>query len=118
MTQSFAKDKLSGSTDGMGIKVVATATPGTAVHTAPASTTTAWDEIYLWAENSSTSDVLLTVEFGDATAPDHNIIQTIPAQGGPALVVPGFILQNSKTVKAFAGTANVLTLTGYVHHIT
>jgi hypothetical protein len=34
------------------------------------------------------------------------------------LVVPGLILQNSKVVKAFAATADVILLTGYVNAIT
>jgi hypothetical protein len=32
-------------------------------------------------------------------------------------VVPGFILQNGLTVKAFAGTANVISIGGWVNRI-
>ena len=42
---------------------------------------------------------------------------TIAAEAGLVLVVPGLILQNSKTVKAFAGTADVILLTGFVNQI-
>lgn len=113
------KRKLSGSTDGKQIKVVATATAGTTIHTAVAGTTAGtFDEIWLWAVNSSTSDVKLTIEWGEATAPDGNIEVTIPAEGGYMLVVPGFVLQNSLVVKAFAGTANVILINGFVNSIT
>ena len=112
---TFSKLKLSGSTDGKQIKVVATATAGTTIHTAHA---TALDEVWLWAVNSSTTAVKLTVEWGEATAPDGNIEVTVPGESGYLMVVPGLILTNSLVVKAFAGTANVLLVNGYVNRIT
>lgn len=112
---TYTKLKLSGSTDGKGIKVVQTATAGDTIHTAHSSDL---DEIWLWAVNSSTADVKLTIEWGEATAPDGNIEVTIPAEGGLILVVPGLILTNSLVVKAFAGTANVVIIHGFVNRIT
>ena len=112
---TFSKVKLSGSTDGKAIKVVQTATAGTTIHTAHS---TALDEIWLYAHNSSASTVKLTLEWGEATAPDGNIEINIGAEGtGLVLVSPGLLLTNSLVVKAFAGTANVVTLTGYVNRI-
>lgn len=116
---TIVKRKLSGSTDGKQIKVVATATAGTTIHTAVAGTTAGtFDEIWLYAVNSSTSAVKLTIEWGEATAPDGNIEVTIQGESGYVLVVPGLILQNSLVVKAFAGTANVILINGYVNSIT
>ena len=110
------KRKLSGSTDGLPVKVVATATAGTTIHTAVAGTTAGtYDEIWIWAYNGHTADVTLTIEYGGATVPDQNIIQVVPFKQGLFLVVPGLILQNGLVVKAFAGTANVITLSGYVN---
>ena len=116
---TFTKKKLSGSTDGMAIKVTGTGTGSTVtVHTAVASTTTGvFDEIWLYANNTSTSAVKLTLEWGTATAADGNIELTIAAEAGLVLVVPGLILQNSKVVKAFAGTADVILLSGFVNAI-
>lgn len=114
----FNKAKLSGSTDGLGIKVVATATLGTTIHTAVAGTTAnTFDEIWLWAVNSDTTARKLTIEYGGATSPDRLIEQTIPAESGMFLIVPGFILQNSLVVTAFCATANVVMLYGYVNEI-
>lgn len=116
---TVVKRKLSGSTDGMPIKVAATATAGTAIHTAVAGTTAGtFDEIWLYAVNSSSSAVKLTVEFGGATDPDNHIEVTLAAESGLQLIVPGLILQNEKTVKAFAGTANVICVSGWVNSIT
>jgi hypothetical protein len=113
------KRKLSGSTDGMPIKVVATATAGTTIHTAVAGTTAGtFDEIWLYAYNGHTTTVTLTIEYGGATVPDQNIIITLAAKSGLTLIVPGLILQNAKVVTAFASVANVVTLSGWVNTMT
>ena len=112
---TYAKLKLSGSTDGKGIKVVATATAGTTIHTAHA---TDLDEIWLYAVNSQAASVKLTLEWGQADAPDGNIEMTIPGESGLYLVVSGLLLTNSLVVKAFAATANVVIIHGFVNRIT
>ena len=114
---TYSKVLLSGSTQGKGIKVVQTATAGTTIHTA-VSGTSDMDEIWLWCVNSSIAAVKLTLEWGEATAPDGNIEVTIPAESGLYLVAPGLLLQNSLIVKAFAGSANVLIVHGFVNRIT
>lgn len=120
MAQSSAyKRKLSGSADGKPIKITQTATAGDTIHTAVAGTTEGtFDEIWLWAYNGHTEDVVLTIEFGGATVPDQNIIITVPFKSGLIPVVPGLILQNGMVVKAFAGTADVVTIVGFANAIT
>ena len=109
------RQKLSGSTDGKMIKVAATSTPGTTIHTANTSTTDDYDEVWLWAVNSDTAARKLTIEFGGTASPDDTIEVTIPPESGLVLVVPGLILHNSLVVKAFAAAANVVMVTGYVN---
>jgi hypothetical protein len=112
---TFSKVRLSGGTDGRNIKVAATSTAGTTIHTAHA---TALDEIWLWAVNSDTSDRKLTIEFGGTSSPDDLLEQSIPAEGGLFLIVPGLLLTNSVVVRAFAASANVVLINGYVNRIT
>ena len=114
---TYAKQLLSGSTNGKGILVVATATAGTTIHTAVSGTSDI-DELWVYAVNSSDADVKLTLEWGEATAPDGNIEQTVPAESGLMLLVPGLLLQNSLVLKAFAGTTNEIVIHGYVNRIT
>jgi len=115
---SFVKRKLSGSTDGKPIKVVQTSTAGTAIHTAVAGTTAGtFDEVWLWAQNNHTAAVVLTVEFGSADA-ENNIIVSLASKSGLVPIVTGLILQNGATVKAFAGSANVISIHGFVNSIT
>jgi hypothetical protein len=114
---TYSKQLLSGSTNGKQIKVVATATAGTTIHTATSGTSNI-DEIWLYAVNSDTTARKLTIEWGEATAPDGNIEVTIAPEDGYVLIVPGLVLQNSLVVKAFAATANVILINGYVNRIT
>lgn len=116
---TIVKRKLSGSTDGKAIKITQTATAGDTIHTAVSGTTAGtFDEIWLWAYNGHTASVTLTIEFGGATVPDQNIIVTLASKSGLIPVVPGLILQNGMVVKAFAGTANVVTIIGFVNSMT
>lgn len=113
----IAKRVLSGSTNGRGIKVAATASPGTLIHTA-VSGTTSFDEVWLYAVNSSASAVALTLEWGGQTNPDDRITVNIGANGtGKILVAAGILLQNDLVIRAFAGTANVIMIHGYVNRI-
>jgi hypothetical protein len=120
MANAVSKIPLSGSTQGQAIKIGATATPGTTLHTTGTSATTL-DEIWIWLYNSNTADVLVTLEVGGATAPDQNVVLTVPFKAGLVLAIPGLILLGSGsvalTVKAFAGTTNVVTATGFVNRI-
>ena len=116
MSQTVTKQILSGSTNGKGIKVVATSTPGTTIHTA-VSGTSSMDEIWLWAYNGHTADVILTIEWGEATVPDGNTIITIPFKQGRFCVVDGRLLNNSLVVKAFASITNVVIIDGFVNAI-
>ena len=116
---TFTKKILSGSTDGKAIKVAATATAGTTIHTG-STTTTTLDEIWLYAVNTSASSVKLTIEWGEATAPDGNIEVTVQPEAGLVTVIPGLVLQGNataKVVRAFAATANVIVMHGFVNRI-
>lgn len=117
---TFTKTLLSGSTNGKGIKVAATASTGTTIH-ATGTSSSVIDEVWLYAYNGHTADVLLTVEFGGTTSPDNTIKVIIPFQAGLVLVVPGLTLTGTgsaaNTITAYAATANVITISGYVNRI-
>ena len=106
--------------DGLGILVAATATAGTAIHTASTTATTI-DELWLYGYNNETSSVVLTIEYGGVTSPKDVIKSTMAAQGGLVLLVAGLVLQGNATpkiVRAFAATANKISIFGYVNRIT
>tara|TARA_Y100000310_G_scaffold330207_1_gene401477 strand:+ start:1534 stop:1914 length:381 start_codon:yes stop_codon:yes gene_type:complete len=113
MTEVSFTRVLSGSTDGRGIAVAATSTPGTTIHTASSGINSA-DQLYLYAVNSDTVDRDLTIEFGGTTDPDDLITITITKDVVPVEVIPGFLLRNGLVVKAFASAASVIMVHGYI----
>jgi hypothetical protein len=116
---AFSKLVLSGSTDGRAIKVAATGTPGTTIHTGSATATTL-DEIWLYATNTDTTARKLTIEWGSTSSPDDLIELTIPAESGLTLIAPGLLIKGNATplvVTAFCASANVVTIHGYVNRI-
>ena len=116
---TFSKNILSGSTDGKMIKVVATSSSGTTIHTGPTNTSHL-HEVWLYAVNSDTTARKLTVQFGGTASPDDDIELTVAAESGLVLVVPGFVLKGNASalvVRAYAATANVISIGGYVNQI-
>lgn len=113
---TYARIPLSGSTTGKGIKVTGTGTGSTVtVHTAQSGTSFV-DVVTLYAMNDSGVGVLLTIEWGATTDPDDLITVVVPAQGAGLIpVVIDLVIQNSLVVKAFAETANVIVLFGFVN---
>jgi hypothetical protein len=114
MTTAIARRPLSGSTDGRPIKVGQTATPGTLIHTAQASATD-MDCPTVRVCNTSSADVVVTFECWGTTSPDDHIKRTIPA--GETINVPVPPGRNGLVLRAFAGTTNVLTVSGWVDRI-
>jgi hypothetical protein len=115
---TYSKIKLSGTpADGRNVKVAATATAGTLIHTAVAGTSDL-DEIWLYACNTDSTDRKLTIEYGGVAAPDDLTEITITAEAGWVLVCPGTLLQNGLVVRAFAAAANVVNINGFVNRIT
>ena len=117
---TFSKITLSGSTDGKLIKVAQTATAGTTLHTGSATATT-FDEVWLYAVNSDSTDRKLTIEWGGVSSPDDLIEFTVPAEDGLYLIVAGLVIKGNATplvVRAFCATADVVMIGGYVNRIT
>lgn len=106
---------LSGSTNGRGIAVAATATPGTTIHTVQSGTTLR-DHITLWATNTDTGALDLTIEFGGTTAADK-IVASLAAKE-TRKVVDNLPLQGALSVAAFAGSASKINIFGTVIRFT
>ncbi len=108
---------LSGSTDGKPIAVAATATPGTAIHTAPAGTDTT-DYVWIQAVNIDTVDRSLTIEFGGTAAAQSIKTITIPPNIGLYVVCENLPIRNGNAIAAFASAANVINIVGRVTRMT
>ena len=111
---TISKGLLSASTHGDFIKIAATASAGTLIHTA-VNETDDIDEIWIYACNTNTTAVTLTLEWS-STAVDDNLKVTINPNE-TVLVAPGIPLRGGLTVKGFATVANKVNVFGYVNHI-
>lgn len=118
MALSISPGILSGSANGRPIPVAATASPGTLIHTAT-SAAGALDQIDLDATNVTGSAVSITVEWGGTTDPSDHLVKnySIPAYTKMPLA-SGLRLSGGVVVRAFAGTAGALNITGSVSTIT
>lgn len=68
-----------------------------------------FDALFLTAQNTSASAVLVTIEVG-ATAPAS--VVSVPAQSSPIYLLPqGFPVNNGITVNAFAASASDVIVT-------
>jgi hypothetical protein len=118
---TFSKEILSGSTDGKGILVAATATAGTLIHTG-SSTASTLDEIWIYAQNTSVSTCKLTLEWGGVSAPSDHIEVNVVGESGLLLVASGLLIKGNASsaliVRAFAAVTNVITIHGFVNRIT
>lgn len=118
---TYSKLTLSGSTDGRGIEIDQTSIgSGVTIHTGSATAST-YDEVWLYASNTHTSGVKLTIGFGGTTDPDDLIELTVLPEAGLVTVIPGLVLKGNATqlvVKAAADTSNEVTIFGFVNRIT
>jgi len=117
---TYTKVLLSGSTQGQPVTVVQTASTGTTIHSTGTSASVI-DEVWLYANNTSTSPVLLTIQFGGTASPQNSKPITLSPQSGDVLVIAGLPLTGTgsaaNSVYAFAATASVITISGYVNRI-
>lgn len=114
---TYSIEKLSGSTDGKGIKVTGTSSAAdVTVHTATAGANDI-DLVTLYAVNQDTVDRTLTIAWGAETSPDNLITLTIPAQSGMVLVTDRLPIMNSLVVGAWASAANVVMVYGHVQRV-
>lgn len=124
MANATTQLKLSASAQGRRIKVAATATPGTLIHTTGVGPSTVqYDRLYINAENHSGTDDTLNLEVGGTTAPDDVVQIPIPSGVGLIICLDGDLLSgdgaSGANVRAFAtGAANRITVGGFVARVT
>lgn len=117
---TFSKVLLSGSSYGQPILVTATSSTGTTIH-ATGTSASVIDEVHLFAYNSDTTAITLTIQFGGTSSPTNDVKLSIPATSGLTYVIPGICLTGTgaaaSTVYAYAGTGSKVTVSGYVNRI-
>ena len=115
---TYSKQYLSGgAANGTGIELAVDSGTYTTVHTS-SGTAGDIDEIWLYASNTDTSDIKVTLKFGGTDDPDDIIEVTVGAEAGLVLLVPGLILKGGSLVLlGAAATASKVSVFGYVNRI-
>ena len=118
MPASPTGNVLSGSVDRLPIIVVATATPGTLIHTAY-NGVAGFDGLWIFASNVTGTAATLTVEWGSVTDPGGLLVKaySVPANSAPIPIALGQRMNNTKVVRAFSGTASAINITGWYNRM-
>ena len=116
---NYTATTLSAATSGQLIKITATATPGTTIHTATTfDAPEGVDEVYLWAGSTSASNVNLTLQVTGQGLEDRSInMQIPPAYSGPLPVLAGHRVCDGVVVTATASVADRIVVWGHVNRI-
>lgn len=121
---TYSKEFFTGSAadeGGTGIALAVDSGAFTTIHTTTTTATTL-DEIWMYAVNSHSADLKVTIQFGGDQEPEDYIETTVTAESGLVLIVPGLILQGKAStgliVKGAAATGDEVAVYGYVNRIT
>lgn len=99
---------------GTGITQVTTLHSG--VSGAGAAVSGEMDEVHIYAYNSHTYDLELTLQWG-GTGKYDEVKTTIPYKAGRYLVVDGKLAMSGIQVEAYAESGNYINIDGYVNRI-
>jgi hypothetical protein len=114
---NFTTRVLSGSTRGRPIQITGTGSGGAVtLHTAT-TTTGELDRVYVDLTNTSSAEVVVTIEYGTTGTANEVKVTVPPSSTVPA--IQGMVLGGAATdtVRAYAGTANVINAIGRVERI-
>lgn len=107
---SVVKAGLSGISSGSGAGLTASTTVAT-IHVVP-TTALLYDEVWIYAANTTTASVNLTVGW-----PGANITVSVPGSQGLLLVVPGLVATSTSTITATAAANSSINVFGFVNRI-
>ena len=123
---TFQKMHLSASESGQCIHITgSTSGSATKIHTAVAGAVN-MDEIWLYANNTHTAEVVLTLCWGDSGTGSNptgfdgiesQLKTALSASAGLYLVAPGLLLNGGHTLHAFAAVVDKVNVVGYVNRI-
>jgi len=83
-----------------------------------ASVDSAYDEVWLYATNTSNADVQMVLTWANTGVGDQ-MYATIPYKAGRSLIIDGKLLSGTaNSVKAYAATGNAINVDGFVNRIT
>jgi hypothetical protein len=118
---TYTKQLLSQSTNGKSINIVATDSNTTTIHTTQPSSGII-DEVWLYATNSTTSDIMFNLLYGGTNFTTDILFEgVIEAYGGNTLICPALIAKgdgaNGLSIYGNSSVASGINVFGYVNRI-
>ena len=117
---TYSKQLLSESTNGKAINITATLSATTLIHTTQSSLSVL-DEVWLYATNATTSDIMFNLLYGGTNFTNDVLFEgVIEAYAGNVLVCPGVIARgDDATGFSIYGNSSVsgVNVFGYVNRI-
>jgi hypothetical protein len=118
---TYTKQLLSESANGKAVNITGTGVSTTLIHTT-ATSASSTDEVWLYATNSTTSDITLNLLYGGTNFTNDILFEgVIEAYGGSVLICPGLIARGDGTTGfSIYGNSSVATginVFGYVNRI-
>jgi hypothetical protein len=119
MAQTFTALTLSAATNGRPIKIVATSTPGTTIHTATDSDRPdGCDEVWLWAGSTASVGVNGTLQIGQSGDDGSYVnFRVPPAYVGPIAILAGHRVLDGLVITATASVAERINIWGNVNRV-
>lgn len=112
---TYSRALFSGATNGRPI-VLSLNTNTSTIHTVGTSTT-AYNEVYLWANNVTGSPATMTLQFGTTTADQVCTNLSIPANSPPIPILTGQNVTGGVSLTGYASVANAINVEGYINVI-
>jgi len=107
---------LSGDSTGLPLLVTPVTTPGETVHVATTKKVNGYDLLTLHAQNNHTAAVDLSIEITDGTSTVTMLI-AVPAKSVANDLLKDLMINEGVTVKAFASSADKITLSGFCNQV-
>jgi hypothetical protein len=120
MALAIVQRPLSAASDGLPIQLSATAGAGTTLHTMVTGTTT-MDRVFMFAANSSSLAINVTIEWGASTT---RLSEVVPGKVTSYPIISGLPLWgrsgsvSATVLKGYASTSAVINIFGYVNRVT
>lgn len=118
---TYTKQFLSESISGKAVNITATGANTTLIHTTPSSSSS-MDEVWLYATNATTSDIMFNLLYGGTNFTTDILFEgVIEAYGGNVLICPGLIAKGNGTtgfsIHGNSSVASGINVFGYVNRI-
>ena len=112
---TYSRSLFSGATNGRPL-ALSLSTNTSTVHTCGTSTT-AYSEVYLWANNVTGASVNMTLQFGTGTSDRVCSDLSIPANSPPIPILTGQNITGGVSLSGYASAANAINVEGYINVI-